>query len=348
MIGLAKHLQDLKVLTPSGKTRWNQATLRNMLMNPSYTGQVYVNRTRPVPARSRRSALQPLGRKLGGHIALPREQWIPVATIPAIVTQEQFDLVQAKLAQNRQFARRHNTTHDYLLRGLVSCGVCRLGCVGRAHSPEYRDDICRGKADPIQACRDQRCTARCIPAGQLDDLVWQDLCEVIMQPETLSDALMRAHGGHWLPQDLQARRETLRQARRSLTTQLERWTEAYLRAVIALPEYQRRRVELQTKLDALCTQENQLEHQVDQHAHLAALATSMTDFCQRIQAGLAAATFEQKRQLLELLIDRVVVTNDQVEIRYVIPTSKAGEQSRFCHLRIDYFGVPPPGKQNAR
>jgi site-specific DNA recombinase len=109
-----------------------------------------------------------------------------VATIPALVTQEQFDAVQAKLAQNQQFATRHNTAHDYLLRGLVSCGVCQLGCVGRARTPEYRYYICRGKADPIQACRDEKCTARFIPAGQLDDLVWQDLCDVLMHPESLS------------------------------------------------------------------------------------------------------------------------------------------------------------------
>jgi hypothetical protein len=38
---------------------------------------------------------------------------------------------------------------------------------------------------------------------------------------------------------------------------------------------------------------------------------------------LGHATFAQKRTLVELLIDRVVVTNDKVEIRYVIPTSSA-------------------------
>ncbi|MCI0662853.1 MAG: hypothetical protein L0220_17430 [Acidobacteria bacterium] len=42
--------------------------------------------------------------------------------------------------------------------------------------------------------------------------------------------------------------------------------------------------------------------------------------------------------LVELLIDRVIVTDDKVEIRYVIPTSPASEQTHFCHLRTDYFG----------
>jgi len=56
-----------------------------------------------------------------------------------------------------------------------------------------------------------------------------------------------------------------------------------------------------------------------------------------VQAGLAQATFDQRRQLVELLIDRVVVTDGDVEIRYVIPTTPASEHVRFCHLRTDYF-----------
>ncbi|GHO57555.1 hypothetical protein [Ktedonobacter robiniae] len=55
--------------------------------------------------------------------------------------------------------------------------------------------------------------------------------------------------------------------------------------------------------------------------------------------GLSQATFEQKRQLVELLVDRVVVMMDEVEIRYVIPTSPRNEQVRFCHLLTDYLGA---------
>ena len=64
------------------------------------------------------------------------------------------------------------------------------------------------------------------------------------------------------------------------------------------------------------------------------------DFCARVRTGLANASFEQKRQLIELLIDRVIVTDDQVEIRYVIPTRPRSEHIRFCHLRTDYIGCP--------
>ena len=60
-----------------------------------------------------------------------------------------------------------------------------------------------------------------------------------------------------------------------------------------------------------------------------------------MQHGLAQATFEQRRALVELLIDRVIVTDGEVEIRYVMPTDRASEQVRFCHLRLDYRARPP-------
>ena len=73
---------------------------------------------------------------------------------------------------------------------------------------------------------------------------------------------------------------------------------------------------------------------------LAGVAASIEDFCERVRAGLAEATFERKRKLVELLIDRVIVTGEEVEIRYVIPTDPSSEQVRFCHLRSDYLYDP--------
>jgi site-specific DNA recombinase len=67
------------------------------------------------------------------------------------------------------------------------------------------------------------------------------------------------------------------------------------------------------------------------------MVQSIAAFCQRVQAGLAQATFAQRRTLVELLIDRVLVANGDVEIRYAIPTHPRGEMTRFCQLRKDYF-----------
>src|SRR5947209_8255022 len=92
------HLMHLQIPTPSGRTRWNQATVRGILTNPVYTGTVYLGRSRPTQAHQRHSPLLPIGRDKGGHIQTPQEEWMAVAQVPRIVSQEQFDQVQAKLA----------------------------------------------------------------------------------------------------------------------------------------------------------------------------------------------------------------------------------------------------------
>jgi site-specific DNA recombinase len=231
-------------------------------------------------------------------------------------------------------------THQYLLRALVSCGRCAMACQARCVQPHNLYYICTGKARPRRRLPEQHCPSRFAPAKQLDELVWRDLCELLTHPDLIAQALARAHGGQWLPQELQARRENLRKGQQQLQHQLDRLTEAYLSGVIPLPEYQRRRGELEQRLGALTQQSQQLREQVSRHSHVAQLTSSVEEFCRRVQIGLADAAFEQRRQLVELLIDRVVVTDEQVEIRYVIPTSPAGEKFRFSHLRSDYFGAP--------
>jgi site-specific DNA recombinase len=341
---VCKQLNRCQVPTPRGGRIWSPSTLRGILSNPVYTGHVYAGRTRYRPSRIRRSATHSLGQPHGTATPMPAETWIHVADIPAIVSQEQFDLVQRKLATNQSFASRNNTAHRYLLRALVSCGRCQLACIARTVHGRYHYYLCTGKANPERSRREDKCLSRFIPAEQLDDLVWQDLCTVLTHPEFIGDALYRLQQGAWLPQEQQMRRENLRKGQASLTSQIERLTDAYLHAVIPLAEYERRRHELQQKIQVLGEQEQALAAQVDRQQEIAGLVTSIEAFCQRVQQGLAQATFEQKRELVMLLVDRVIVADGDVEIRYVIPTSPASEHVRFCHLRTDYFNHPAPGQ----
>jgi site-specific DNA recombinase len=132
---VAKRLSDEHIPTPSGSPRWNVASIRGILRSSTYIGLAYSGRTQAVPARRRKSALQSVGPGQSQRPA-PTEEWFAI-TVPAIVSQETFELAQARLDQNKQMARRNNTAHEYLLRGLVSCGSCKLACTGRCLHPGY-------------------------------------------------------------------------------------------------------------------------------------------------------------------------------------------------------------------
>jgi len=52
-----------------------------------------------------------------------------------------------------------------------------------------------------------------------------------------------------------------------------------------------------------------------------------------MQPTLDKLTFAQHRQLVALLIDRVIVNDTQVEIRYVVPTGPKGETTP-CYVNL--------------
>ena len=341
---LSNHLKQLGVPTATGKTRWTTAAIGRILGNPAYTGVVYAGRGRNQPSKRRRSPLEAVGqRAMTSHPTSP-QQWILVGQIPAIVSQECFEQVQAKLKQNQQFARRNNKAHTYLLRALVNCGLCRMSCSGQTRRA-YSYYCCAAKMHPSRTGREHGCSRRLIPMRQLDELVWTDLCDLLTHPEAIRQALGRAQNGEWLPQELQARRTTRNKASTSLSRQI-RLTEAYLEHVVSLEEYRRRRQEIEQRQESAQAQLRELEASLNHQKELTAVAEGIESFCRRVQQGLLQATFEQKRQLVELLIDRVVVTGDQVEIRYVIPTSLRGEASRFYQLRIPYCRTLPSQLQS--
>jgi site-specific DNA recombinase len=337
---IALRLTQLGMRTPTGKPRWNVASVRGILKNPAYTGTAYGNRTRIVAATQRKSALLPVGPGLSYRYR-PREEWIGVP-VPALISSDVFDRVQEKLAHNQQCSARNNTHFPYVLRALVSCGQCRLGTTARTMLPSGQSYyVCQGRSNALRRAQGQRCTARYIPGRALDDLVWQDLCTLLLEPDHLASALRRAHGGHWLPQDLQARQATLRHALTQLDTSQQRLLDAYLAGVLTLPVFDRKQHELARRQAALQSQQRQLDAVAQQHITLSSVVESLETFSAQVRGGLHAATFEQRRALVELLIDRVIVTDSDVEIRYVFPTTCHGPPIRFSQLRVDYLHFVP-------
>jgi site-specific DNA recombinase len=344
---LARRLQQHGIRTATGLARWNLASIRALLTNPAYAGRVYGNRWHRRGALERRSATAPAKHSAMSRVDAPREEWILVAEIPPLVSQEHFDRVQARLASNRRFAQRNNKAHPYLLRNLVSCGLCGLACLARTANRQ-RYYSCTGKLPALFSHRERKCPSRLSPAERLDDLVWADLCALLTHPEQVTRALARAHGGNWLPQELQARQQGLRRGRTGLGQQLERLTDAYLAGVVTLDEYRRRRSDLERRQQELEEQARQLEAQADRQKELAGLSDSIGEFCRRVRQGLDEASFEQRRSLIELLVDRVIATDGEVEIRYVMPTDRASEQIRFCHLRLAYLIWGMRGSRRSR
>ena len=102
---------------------------------------------------------------------------------PALVDQATWDAAQAAVTRNRQLSKR-NAKHDYLLRGLIRCALCRYTYTGHTYGPvgkEQRYYRCLGGGTA-----NRRATARCegarVNAAKLEAAVWTQVRPVRRSP----------------------------------------------------------------------------------------------------------------------------------------------------------------------
>ncbi|RNB67312.1 recombinase family protein [Brevibacillus panacihumi] len=117
---IAKHLTKLGVPTPrtvanakNAGALWQQSSVKVILTNPIYTGNMIQNRSEVISIRNK------------SRRCLPQEQQTIVAnTHPALITKDEFEEVQAKLAHK---GKRRSNGQESLFAHLAVCGDCGTG-----------------------------------------------------------------------------------------------------------------------------------------------------------------------------------------------------------------------------
>lgn len=119
---LAQGCTAQAIPTPSGGMTWNDVTIRRILRNPVYKGELLLHTTQTISYKCRKP------------LQLPPTAWIRMA-VPALISSSEFEAVQQLLTrQGHQKRQRH------WLCGRVRCGQCgsrmvlgehRLLCGGR-------------------------------------------------------------------------------------------------------------------------------------------------------------------------------------------------------------------------
>lgn len=306
----------------SGKACWSAAVVHRVLSDPLYTGTAYTNRYSFVPpAKPRRR-----GPRCGENTSRrprPREEWIAIP-IPPIIDPIMHEQAQEQLRRNAALSFRHNTRYSYLLRCLLTCRSCGLAMFGVTHratarQPQRRYYKCHGK-DCLSAAREQPCPQRMAKAEELEAAVWGHVRQLLSDPEALvaqfqSFAQQAEAGG--ARERVEA--EKLQGLLRRLGREEERLLDAYQAGVISLDELGRRREQLRERRRALEEQHQHQERCRQQASTARHVLQDLTAFCERMRARLDDTTLEEQQQILGLLIERIVVGEDTLEIRHVIP-----------------------------
>jgi site-specific DNA recombinase len=309
---ICRRLNADGVPSPTGNPTWGTSTICRLLHNEAYIGRIYYNRTESVPDR----------RPARHNRRVPRESadWIPI-DCPRIVSDEQFHTAGRVAVDNAKWSPRRAEPGQWLLKGLVKCGVCGVGTnchkMRGRNGTWHRYYYCRNH-DPIRAGGEsRRCPERNIRADALDAFVFDHIRAALTRPDLLLAGERAVTLTTPIPDDQLLAAELARLDRKLDATDAERrrLLDLYQASLIELPELQRRATEVAARRKELQYKRTSLADDRTNLARDNQLRSRVRHFAARIHAVIDHLDDTQKQQLLRLLVEEVRVTGWHIQIR---------------------------------
>ncbi len=326
MRGLARHLESRGISTPRGANQWSPTSVDRILRNPVYKGTFFYQRTEAaLPSKRLTNDPYKQSRKTGSK-PRPQSDWIEIP-VPALVDEATWVAVQEQLHQNGLHSPRNNKRHRYLLRGLIRCPRCGGNYTGYS-SGGHRAYRCQNH-DPAVTSTGKRCKPGRFSAQPVEDAVWSAVTEAMRQPEMLAGEYKRrvVEAGHGESQG--AERKQLALALKRAKTREDRITDAYINEAMDLVRYKTEMDRLRQHRAEIERHATRLERRQRQDQDARDALEHLSRFCHRISEGLSALTFDERQQLLRLVVEGITVDNGRVRVDTIIPTGDSNLRNRY-------------------
>ena len=170
--------------------------------------------------------------------------------------------------------------------------------------------------------------------------MWQAVTEALQQPKVLAEGYQRSMAKAASPHSLAAERKQLSVALKRLKAQEDRATDAYVGEAMGLDRYKVEMDKLRQQKSDLDRRHRELDQRQQQEQHSRSALDHIDRFCRQVTQGLDALTFEEREQLLKLLVEKVTVEDGRARIETVIPTGPENLRNPRGEL------VEPPALDN--
>jgi hypothetical protein len=335
LVTISRHLEERRILTATGRQRWDNDRIKSILKNETYTGTRYFNRIMHATDANRD------GRKVirGKWIFRDRPDWIAV-TVPALICRELFDKVQEQLRQHD--ARYCRPVTHYLLSALVQCGVCGSGCssfrrwqkvvrpsgaMSVYHRAAYR---CNHQARENNHDRTQieRCRNSLISTHILEGHVFEMIRETMLDPGKLRGCMESGAG----LDDRHTAQELTRVAQKigALDHERRELISRYAADQMTGDEYIAANRALDVKLERLVRAKSKLVTALRPTHHEDFVDASIRQFCATAKARLqACCDFDTNRRFLVDHVERVIYDRYNVTIVGAVPVRTESGESKL-------------------
>ncbi len=312
-LGIARRLSEMQTLSPDkrniarerGPHIWSQTAVLRILQDEVYAG---VYRYGKLIGKNGRGGNRPTGEQI-------------TVSVPAIIDRDLWRAAQERRAYNKLMSQR-NCKHEYLLRGMGTCGACQYSFLGDTR-------IVRGKRYFYYHCSQNShrfptletiCRQKAVRAEVLECAVWDYILKQWRDAKDFECKL------RILQQDeldsLQPKRERL-EAVLSLIADCERealdTAHAMKRARgVVSQKLEREQEEINERHEALTMERDELLLALDSRRYTEKRIAAALRTREDVVTGLDATTFEDKRRILEFLRVQVTVRDGTAWVACVV------------------------------
>src|SRR5664280_1262672 len=298
-------LNQLGIQPRNGGPFWAHSTLIRLVHSETYCGTWHFGKSEAyAPPYTNRSQQYRRKAKTSSHLR-DRSEWVPIelAETLRIIERPRWERVQTQLAKNAQFSPRF-ATHPYLLRGLVKCGACSSTFIGK---PQRRVNIysykCRKQCGQISDIREE----------YIDDAVWNAVTEALLNPTLISQELPTLQRAAHSVSNHHSHSEDLEAIKAGFIAEEDRILAAYRTGKLTPEQLSRELEKLNARKARLSKESSTAQSETPVPLETVEAA------CKHFAGRLDQMDKHEKRELLRMLIDKIVFYGDKAEVFGMLP-----------------------------
>ena len=230
--------------------------------------------------------------------------------IPAIISEDDFHRVQAKMKERQHKAAKFSAKQEYLLSGKIYCGECGSPYAGNSRKPRPDHPLYISYKCTRRNQRDTRCNNPEINRDKLERLVLERLSDVLFNPDVIPQLVTQyneyiAEKTGSAKERVLALQTELRDVERKITNtvnlMIETGSAAFKDKLNELEQSKEKLLFELTEAEAALKQENFSEEQISKLFHIA-------------EQQLKNGTLANRRLVIDQYINKIIIYPDKIEV----------------------------------
>ncbi|MFH1444376.1 MAG: recombinase family protein [Candidatus Peregrinibacteria bacterium] len=289
-----------KVGVPKGKanrrakdTKWHEYTVRSMLGYEEYRGVFITNRFKKISSTPRK------------YEELPKDEWI-ITRIPPVIDDMLYYMAQEKLRRTAAKPGKGGGKEQYLLRGKlaeVPSGRGFVGYLSSKNTKNYRRK--QYKAEGVYH------PSMSVAGKPLEEFVWKHIETAIDDPEGFLKLHNETRTRQEREEELSQQLRTYEDALTTVNEKIERVKNDFYEGKIDEPERDNWLAKYEDQREGAFKSKEKAEQELARLASYNVACDHLREFSAKFEKGLKGFTFEQKRKIVDMIVERVEISEGE-------------------------------------